>query len=323
MQKIQFIFLLSTAYCLLPTASIAQQDAHYSHYFFNQLVYNPAYAGSEDFITTTLLFRTQWVGLAGHPITQTATAQMPLDYLHGGIGLQVSGDQLGAEATTGLMLSYAFRQTLSIGRIALGMSGGMLQKTLNGDKLRAPDGDYKNGNIIHNDAVLPVQSQSDIVPDFGVGVYFDNEHFNIGASITHLLQRKLQLDITQIQYVRNFYLMMGYHHLLNNEIAIKPSFLVQYNGTYAPQIDITTIILYNNKLWGGLSLRGFGRKNNDAIIALVGMRLKERLVVGYGFDLTLSALRQQTYGSHELILNYKFNIRAFNFGKDLHSPRFL
>ena len=47
----------------------AQQDAMYTHYMFNTLGVNPAYAGSRDALTVTALHRSQWVGFNGAPTT--------------------------------------------------------------------------------------------------------------------------------------------------------------------------------------------------------------------------------------------------------------
>jgi len=49
----------------------AQQDPMYTKYMFNTLSYNPAYAGSSDYMRISLIHRNQWFGLEGSPVTQT------------------------------------------------------------------------------------------------------------------------------------------------------------------------------------------------------------------------------------------------------------
>ena len=55
----------------------AQQDAMFTHYMYNTLAINPGYAGSRDALTITALHRSQWVGFAGAPMTQTITVHTP------------------------------------------------------------------------------------------------------------------------------------------------------------------------------------------------------------------------------------------------------
>ena len=44
------------------TEGFSQQDPHYTQYMYNMSVMNPAYAGSRDALSITLLGRKQWVG---------------------------------------------------------------------------------------------------------------------------------------------------------------------------------------------------------------------------------------------------------------------
>ena len=55
----------------LPMA--AQFDPQFTQYMFNELYINPAYAGSRDNLSGTMLWREQWVGLSGAPSTGTLT----------------------------------------------------------------------------------------------------------------------------------------------------------------------------------------------------------------------------------------------------------
>ena len=56
----------------------SQQDPQYSMYMFNPLSSNPAYAGSRDALSVTLLGRKQWVGIDGAPETGSLTLHSPL-----------------------------------------------------------------------------------------------------------------------------------------------------------------------------------------------------------------------------------------------------
>jgi type IX secretion system PorP/SprF family membrane protein len=56
----------------------AQQDPHYTQYMYNMNVVNPAYAGSKENLSGSLLYRQQWVGLQGAPKTATFSLHSPV-----------------------------------------------------------------------------------------------------------------------------------------------------------------------------------------------------------------------------------------------------
>ena len=78
--------------------TFAQQDPQFSQNMFTKLVTNAGFAGANDAICGTLLYRNQWTGFEGSPKSMLLTFDMPVDILHGGVGLNIIGaDQLGAE----------------------------------------------------------------------------------------------------------------------------------------------------------------------------------------------------------------------------------
>ena len=77
--------------------SKGQQDPMYTQYVFNLQTVNPAYVGYWQTTGFTLLSRSQWVGLNGHPTTQTFSFQTPLKSQKVGIGFNVILDKIGLE----------------------------------------------------------------------------------------------------------------------------------------------------------------------------------------------------------------------------------
>jgi hypothetical protein len=70
-----------------------------------------------------------------------------------------------------------------------------------------------------------------------------------------------------------------------------------------------------NKLTLGLWYRGIpgfkkyadGYPNNDALVFLIGAK-HERFSIGYSYDYTISWLRGNTSGAHEISMSYEFCI---------------
>ena len=69
--------------------------------------------------------------------------------------------------------------------LAIGASGGYLQYSLDGSKLRAPEGTYAEpgGAFSHNDPVLPEGKIQTGAPVAEAGVYFQNQNLELGAAV--------------------------------------------------------------------------------------------------------------------------------------------
>jgi type IX secretion system PorP/SprF family membrane protein len=76
-------------------ASRAQQEAMFTHYMFNTLEINPAYAGSRGCMSFVGLHRSQWAGFDGAPVTQTISMNSPVYKENFAMGLSYNGDRIG------------------------------------------------------------------------------------------------------------------------------------------------------------------------------------------------------------------------------------
>ena len=79
----------------IPSEANAQQDPQYTHYMYNTLSINPAYAGQRETLSIVGLHRTQWVGINGAPQTQSLGIHSPLRNERIGLGLNIVSDALG------------------------------------------------------------------------------------------------------------------------------------------------------------------------------------------------------------------------------------
>lgn len=117
---------------LLCFESSAQQDPMFTHYMYNTLSINPAYAGSRDALTITALHRSQWLDFEGAPSTQTLTLHSPISVKHMGLGLSASNDRIGPINNTLVSGSFAYRMQLNEkSKLALGVSGDAMIVLIN------------------------------------------------------------------------------------------------------------------------------------------------------------------------------------------------
>jgi type IX secretion system PorP/SprF family membrane protein len=290
----------------------AQQIPMYTHYMFNTLVVNPAYAGSRDALTITALHRSQWVGFKEAPLTQTLTMHAPLRNEHIGLGLSISNDKIGPTNNTSAQVDFAYIMQLTAkSKLALGLSGGInvFQANLN-TLLIEQQGDPVFQNNIDNR----------VSPNFGFGAYYSRERFYAGISVPYLLENNYS-EITQInggtlvaKEQRHYFFIAGTLINISDNFAFKPTTLVKITNAAPVQADFTASFIIMKKLMVGVMLR-----TGDAVGGLIGLDITDQLHFGYSFDWSYG-LETAKYnnGSHELVLRYDF---IFPSKKQIHSPR--
>lgn len=290
--------------------SKAQQDPHYTHYMFNKLMFNPAYAGAKDAICAGIIYHKQTTTFQGStehertPTYQSFSINGPLKFKTGsqvfGLGLDIVNDDYAFEKDLGFNVSANYHiQGLSFGTLAAGIDVGMLQRTLNGDKLKP---------LIPGDPRVPNSQVTDSKADMGLGVYVYDKDYYAGLSVKHLLQGKMNwISINeQYKFDRAYYLVGGYDYHLNSSIDLQPSVLFKYQGDF--QADATVIGLYDQKFWGGLHYR-----LKADISIMLGMYINNHLSVGYAYDLPTTQLINYL-GNQEIYVNYCFNIKLPKIG---------
>lgn len=291
----------------------AQQAPMYTHYMYNTLSVNPAYAGSRDALTVTGLHRSQWVGFEGAPVTQTLTIHGPLRNERIGLGLSVLNDKIGPTNNTAIFASFAYRLQLNDkSKLAFGLSAGanILQANLS-----TMDLDQQVDPTFQNSISNKVN------PNFGFGLYYSRERFYAGVSSPNLLQNnysivKLENGTTLMaKEKRHYFLIAGAVFNLSDNLAFKPTTLIKVTPAAPVQADLTaSFIIMKRLLLGGMFRTG------DAYGALVGFDITTQLHVGYSYDISYG-LRTFKYnqGSHEVMLRYDF---LFYDKKQIHSPRY-
>lgn len=296
MKKIVYLLLA----CVTVGISYAQQDPQFTHYMYNQQVYNPAYSGARQVWNLTGLYRSQWVNVPEQPSTFTFSANGPVRALRGGVGAHIVSDQLGQWHTVGGMLSYAFRLNISEDKaLQIGVNGGAYQKSIG-----------KNWNPIdQNDPLIPTTNTSKVIPDVGAGLYYISPTLYAGISTSHLIESKIEfVNGAATNLSRNYFITGGYKIMLNeeNDFHITPSTFIVFDGVKA-QYAVNANVNYKILTAGLLYRIG----SNDAVAALIGARLPNiPLRFGYSYDYTLSGLNPYSRGSHEIMLSYDFTIKS-------------
>ena len=161
----------------------SQQDYQFTHYMFDNLSFNPGYAGLTQSICGTMIFRQQWSGFNGSPTTGLVNVHAPVQLLRGGIGLTYLNDQLGFEKNNIARLSYSYHQAIGVGTLGIGVSAGIVQKSLNATWITPDQG---AGYIDGTDPGIALSNASDMVPDFNFGLFYRTINF-LWEYLLHIL----------------------------------------------------------------------------------------------------------------------------------------
>ena len=137
----------------------------------------------------------------------------------------------------------------------------------------------------------------------------------IGLSSAHITAPTIDWKNNKnYEGTRHYFLIAGYAYVLNPMFTLNPSIYLKSDGA-SSQLDINTNVLYNNKLWGGVSYR-----LDEGLIALLGMHITDNLKFGLAYDVVMSEINAN---SLEFMLGYCFQVSYDRPVKSYKNPRFL
>jgi type IX secretion system PorP/SprF family membrane protein len=270
----------------------AQQIPNFSLYGQNHFLVNPAATGTSERVPLAASFRKLWAGLERSPSVQYVSGHMQV-YDNMGAGARLFNYTAGPLRKTGLEAAYSYH--LSLGnndsKLAFGLSLQLYQFYLN-----------KADMTVEDDADEVFQGrESMFVPDAGFGMYYYADNYFVGLSVPQLFQRNIDLKsdiILQQKQVRHYYLHGGYTFEITPDINLEPSVLLKFVEAGIFQADINALATYKKMVKFGISYR-----SSDALVFQAGYMTGD-LFIGYAYDLILSGLRTNTWGSHEVMVGW-------------------
>jgi type IX secretion system PorP/SprF family membrane protein len=291
------IILIISALLILTCSGINAQVAHFTQYMFNDFVTNPAVAGTNSYYQIRSNHRFQWIGLTDPPLTNTLSVYGPSSKQPMGVGGYIYNDVTGPTSRTGVSGSYAYNVAINNDiRLSMGLSMGMLQYKIDGTQLSPKD--------ISDLSIQPVV-YSTYVPDASVGVYaYSDDVWYAGLSVTQLFNNNLKIfdEKNGMNRIKShIYITGGYKYEIDRDFAIEPSAIIKISAPRMFQFDISTRVIWQEMVWGGLAYR-----HKDACSILLGYAYDEKFYFGYAYDLGINSMRKYNSGSHEIMIGYRF-----------------
>lgn len=283
----------------------AQQDPMYTHYMYNTLAINPAYAGSRDALSIMGLGRFQWVGLNGAPMSQTFQVHTPI---FGGLaaGISLGNEKIGPVSNTNINFDLAYHFYFAQhSRLAIGM---------------------RYSASFYNNRLAQLNPEDPTDPTFasnynislgnvGAGIYYQHTKFYVGFSVPNIIQHDLNNMTGLATERRHYYAIAGGYFKVARTVDLKPTGLVKIVEGAPVQVDLTLEAIFAKKVSAGIHGRLF-----DGAGVLLGYNIMPNFRIGYSFDWSFTQMMNASqYGSHEIMLRYDLNWGRF---AKVNNPRY-
>ena len=223
---------------------LAQQERQYSQFMYNKLAINPAFAGSLPSATFAALYRNQWMGFEGAPITQALSANLPFFNNRVGVGANLIRSTIGISEMWTLSGMYAYRIPLGNGFISGGMEGSLRYYGVN----------YNNPSLkadqnLASDNALIVENTQAIAPNVGLGLYYSDQQFYIGISVPRILKAKMDFknDLLVSREVNHFYVMSGYSIEASEDFYVTPQVNLKFVRNSPISVDANIMLDFAKK----------------------------------------------------------------------------
>ncbi len=295
--------------------NVKGQDALFSQYYSAPLYLAPSFAGGTKGSRVVMNYRNQWPGI------KTAYNVFSLSYDHyfpqynAGIGFIILRDQAGTanlnKTNLGLFYSYNFRIKRDF-TIRPGISFQMSKTSIDFDKLIFYEQLTFDGIIPQNSEVISFEKKRSL--DMAVSVLFYTKDKWGGITLDHFNRPDESLQGYMGEVPVRFRMYGGMKFYADKRDIetnyFSANFVFKKQGKFT-QLDIGGSY-FKSPFNMGLSYRGVpirssyeNYRNNDAIIFLVGYVINN-LQIGYSYDLTISRLISNSWGSHEISITYLF-----------------
>lgn len=292
--------IIFIAMLIIGNKSYTQQLTTSSLFELQGLLHNPSVAGVQKHGMVGASFRTMWDGFPGGPQTGLIFGSAFIKKHKLGIGGYIYNDVTGPTKRTGLQMAYAYHIPVAKdASFSIGIESRLQQFSFDKEKLQ---------QALGNDPVLG-STDTRFKGDAGLGVSYTNKKFQLGFSVSQLIQSKLNFysgntsTSDESKLYRHYYLHSYYVWNVdgNTNIICNLLFINLPNAPLEFQGGVR--VEHLETFWWGLSLRA-----HQSLMLSAGVKLKKKFTIGYSFDIYRTPLSVYDNGSnaHEFLIRYDF-----------------
>lgn len=291
--------IFTAVFLALAVGVNAQQLQTSSMYDLQGILHNPSVAGTLESNMIGVSYRSQWSGISGSPRTATVYGSFELPKFGIGIGGNIYQDKTGPTSRTGLSLSLAKHIKGENGVFSIGIENRLQQYALDKGKLTQSLG---------SDPVLGA-SDTRFKYDAGFGISYTNKKIQVGASVSQLVQSKLDFysgNLTRTEEARlyrHYYLHGLYNWSVDGNTVITPNVLFIYLPNAPLAYQLGARVEFNDLFWFG-----GGYRSHQSYMLSAGINLGKKFTIGYAFDNYINPISSFDDGAnaHEVLLRYNF-----------------
>jgi type IX secretion system PorP/SprF family membrane protein len=293
------------------------QDVSFSQFYANPMYLNPAFAGSAGIPRIGLQYRNQWSGFDNAFSTYSASFDIPVEKLQGGIGGYVINDAQADGILTSLQFNLSYAVFLRISEsyyLNAAIQGGYYQNSLNTSRLVFADNlDPYYGNHGTSGELATLNDPNHQFADFSAGLMMYSERLFFGLAAHHLTEPNQSFyqggeEVAPLErkYTAHFgaKLPVYLHGFNRKKFDISPQIIAQFQGVNQ-QVNYGLFATKRGLIAGTWFRQNFGFRYN-AMIFVVGF-MKKSWQFYYSYDFTVSGLRGNAGSTHEVSLTFLLN----------------
>jgi len=297
-------YIIAAVFLSSTVVAKSQQLQTSSLYDMQGILHNPSLAGVQQDPAIKgiagITYRQQWSGISGGPKTATVFGSFYLPNQKIGIGGYGYNDKTGPTSRTGLALQLSKHIRFNDGGIfALGIESRLQQYSIDMSKL---------ASSIGNDPVYGAR-ENRMKFDMGFGISYTNEQWQLGASVSQLIQSKLDIysgnlnRTEEARLYRHYYFNGRYNWNVDGNTVISPNLTVIYLPNAPVEVTGGARVEHNKLFWWGL-----GYRSTQSWMLSAGLHIKQKLTLGYAYDIYNAPVSSFDGGhnAHELLLRYNF-----------------
>lgn len=291
--------LLTALMVTFVSVAHAQQLHTSSMYDLQGIIHNPSVAGTQENNMLGVSYRSQWSGISGSPKTATVFGSFAMPQYGIGVGGTIYQDKTGPTSRTGISLSLAKHIVGNNGTFSIGIENRLHQYAIDKGKL---------SESLGSDPVLGA-TDSRFKYDAGFGIYYTGKRLQLGASVSQLVQSKLDFYSGNLsreeegRLYRHYYFHGLYHWNVDSFTVITPNALMIYLPNAPATYQFGVRVEFNKLFWFG-----GGYRINQSYMLSAGLNLGKRFTIGYAYDDYINPISNFESGAnaHEVLLRFNF-----------------
>jgi type IX secretion system PorP/SprF family membrane protein len=291
--------ILTALFFAFVSITNAQQLQTSSMYDLQGIIHNPSVAGTQKYNMIGVSYRSQWSGISGSPKTATIFGSFDMPKFGIGIGGSIYQDKTGPTSRTGISLSLAKHIVGNNGTFSIGLENRLQQYALDKGKL---------SESLGADPVLGT-SDNRFKYDAGFGISYTGKNLEVGASVSQLVQSKLNFysgNLTrdeEARLYRHYYFNALYNWHVDGNTVITPNALFIYLPNAPLSYQLGARVEFNELFWFG-----GGYRSHQSFMLSAGVNISKKFTIGYAYDDYISPISHFDNGAsaHEVLLRYNF-----------------